>query len=163
MNEGRNQSGSGKKRRGHQRERESKRERIEKMGVGVMTILSFHSREVFFFSVKMFSPVGSLLVLLQALIDAAFPWSHCAAGCLTLEDGEVPHRDRPILAFHFIRVSAHTQTHAHIRTQKERQRWNSGAFLNIQAWWHRQYARSWLAAELSTQLGWTLSVIFFFW
>lgn len=106
----------GKKEEAPERERERGRERIEKMGVGGDdNSFSPQRRGIFF--VEMFSPVWSLLVLLQALMDAAFPWSHSAVGCLTLEDGEVPHRDRPILAFPFIRFSAHPQTHTHTYTE----------------------------------------------
>lgn len=65
-------------------------------------------------------------------------------------------------SWHFISSGFHTHTHRltniHIHNEEPRQQQqSSGSFLNIQAWWQSQCARSWLAAWLSTQLGCALS------
>lgn len=128
------------------------------------SLLSTAEKNKFFLQIS--PPVGSRLVLqrpwwMQLLPDptALLAASHYRMERFPLEVAR---------SWHFISSGfprTHPPTHIYIykgEQQRQQQQQSSGSFLNIQAWWHSQCARSWLAGWLSTQLGWALSLIFFF-
>lgn len=112
---------------------------------------------------KISPPVGSRLVLRRPVAW----WMQLLPDPRVLLAGSRYRMERLSLevaqSWHFISSGFLAHTHTHIQQrEQQRQQQSSGSFLNIQAWWQSQCARSWLADWLSTHLGWALSVIFFF-